>query len=197
MQPSDTEEAGGPPKPRADPRFGIRGPRSLDEADAKRIHDTLVALFRDAHGTLQHLSTSHRELFTGNAALRMISPLAEGSDRIAAEAALAAGFELDCPLPFARDLYEADFKTEASRKAFHGLLARATNVFELEEVRGVDDNSPGIEIGAEHFLSKRTSLYMRAGYIKNNGTSNVSWPGIVATDGSKQVLAVLGISHRF
>lgn len=84
-----------------------------------------------------------------------------------------------------------------------GATIQATSVDVIEiagiyrSVRGVDDNSPGIEIGAEHFLSKRTSLYMRAGYIKNNGTSNVSWPGIVATDGSKQVLAVLGISHRF
>ena len=140
MQPSETQASGGPPKPRAVLRFGISGHRTLADANAKRIHDTLAALFRDAHDTLQHLSTSHRELFAGNALLRMVSPLAEGADRIAAEAALATGFELDCPLPFARDLYEADFKAEASRKAFHGLLARATNVFELEEVRGVDDN---------------------------------------------------------
>ncbi len=33
-------------------------------------------------------------------ALRLISPLAEGSDRIAAECALRLGYELQCPLPF-------------------------------------------------------------------------------------------------
>lgn len=140
MQRHETQATGGPPKPRAVLRFGISGHRTLTDANAKRIHDTLSALFHDAHQTVQHLSSSHRELFAGNATLRMLSPLAEGSDRIAAEAALAAGFELDCPLPFARDLYEADFETAASRKAFHDLLARATNVFELEEVRGIDDN---------------------------------------------------------
>jgi predicted porin len=65
-------------------------------------------------------------------------------------------------------------------------------------VRGVHDNTPGIEVGVDHSLSKRTSLYMRAGYLKNNGTANMSWPGVSAVaSGSKQVLAVLGMTHRF
>ncbi|WP_028221138.1 porin [Paraburkholderia oxyphila] len=81
------------------------------------------------------------------------------------------------------------------------IQATAVDVIEIagiyRSVRGVDDNTPGFEIGAEHFLSKRTSLYLRAGYMKNNGIANVSWPGVTAADGSKQVLAVLGMSHRF
>lgn len=65
-------------------------------------------------------------------------------------------------------------------------------------VRGAHDNTPGVEVGVDHNISKRTSFYARAGYIKNNGTSMMSWPGIqpTATD-SKQYLAVLGITHRF
>jgi predicted porin len=47
-------------------------------------------------------------------------------------------------------------------------------------------------------LSKRTSLYGRAGYIKNNGSSTVSWPGVTVSEpGTKQTLAVLGMTHRF
>lgn len=65
-------------------------------------------------------------------------------------------------------------------------------------VRGVHDNTAGVEVGADHNLSKRTSLYMRAGYLKNNGSANMSWPGVTGVAaGSKQILAVLGISHRF
>ena len=65
-------------------------------------------------------------------------------------------------------------------------------------VRGVHDNTPGIEVGVDHSLSKRTSLYMRAGYLKNNGSANMSWPGVTGVaSGSKQVLAVLGMTHRF
>lgn len=66
------------------------------------------------------------------------------------------------------------------------------------DVRGVHDNTVGVQVGADHNLSKRTSLYMRAGYLKNNGSANMSWPGVTGVAaGSKQILAVLGISHRF
>ncbi len=141
MQPKQTRKTDGPPKPRLVLRFGISGHRTLAEADTTRIQEALASLFGAAREELEKLSAKHRELFAGDGAtLRLISPLAEGSDRIAAEAALARGFVLECPLPFARDLYEADFGSEASRKAFHGLLARASNVFELEETRGTDDN---------------------------------------------------------
>lgn len=141
MQPKQDRGTDGPPRPRLALRFGISGHRTLADSDAARIHDALMGLFGAARDELHHLSANHRELFSGDdAVLRLISPLAEGSDRVAAEAALACGFALECPLPFARDLYEADFETEASRKTFHGLLGRAANVFELEETRGTDDN---------------------------------------------------------
>ncbi len=66
------------------------------------------------------------------------------------------------------------------------------------DVRGVHDNTPGIEVGVDHSLSKRTSLYMRAGYLKNNGSANMSWPGVTGVAaGSKQVVAVVGMTHRF
>ncbi|MFL9995492.1 porin [Paraburkholderia sediminicola] len=66
------------------------------------------------------------------------------------------------------------------------------------DVRGVHDNTPGIEVGVDHNLSKRTSLYMRAGYLKNNGSANMSWPGVTGVAaGSKQVVAVVGMTHRF
>jgi general bacterial porin, GBP family len=84
-----------------------------------------------------------------------------------------------------------------------GTTIQATSVDVIElagvyrNVRGVHDNTPGFQVGAVHNISKRTSFYMRAGYLKNNGTANVSWPGVSAADGSKQVLAVLGMTHRF
>ncbi|WP_233828399.1 porin [Paraburkholderia sp. ZP32-5] len=66
------------------------------------------------------------------------------------------------------------------------------------DVRGAHDNAVGFEVGAEHALSRRTSLYMRAGYIKNNGDSVVSWPGIVVSEfATKQVLAAVGMTYRF
>jgi predicted porin len=82
------------------------------------------------------------------------------------------------------------------------IQATTADVIEIagieRDVRGVHDNTPGVEVGVDHSLSKRTSLYMRAGYLKNNGSANKSWPGVTGVaSGSKQILAVLGMTHRF
>jgi len=65
-------------------------------------------------------------------------------------------------------------------------------------VRGVHDNTWGVQIGADHGLSKRTALYARGGYMRNNGTATMSWPGVaVSSPGTSQTLAVAGMTHRF
>jgi hypothetical protein len=62
----------------------------------------------------------------------VVSALAEGSDRIVAEAGLAAGYGLEAVLPFARAEYARDFETPESRAAFEQLSTRAGAVFELD-----------------------------------------------------------------
>jgi hypothetical protein len=62
----------------------------------------------------------------------VVSSLAEGADRITAEAGLAAGFMLCVVLPFRRAEYARDFETQASRTAFEALLDRAATVSELD-----------------------------------------------------------------
>ncbi|WP_353555086.1 porin [Paraburkholderia terrae] len=65
-------------------------------------------------------------------------------------------------------------------------------------VRGAHDNTWGVQIGADHSLSKRTALYARGGYMRNNGTATMSWPGVaVSSPGTSQTLAVAGMTHRF
>jgi GBP family porin len=82
------------------------------------------------------------------------------------------------------------------------IQATAADTIEIagvqRSVRGAHDNAPGIQIGADHSISKRTSFYVRAGYIKNNGSATVSWPGdTVSEPDTKQVLATVGMTHRF
>jgi hypothetical protein len=63
--------------------------------------------------------------------LRVISPLAEGVDRLVAEEALALGYQLTAPLPFAQAEYETDFPDTIG--AFRALLAQAGDrVLELD-----------------------------------------------------------------
>lgn len=64
--------------------------------------------------------------------------------------------------------------------------------------RGVHDKGEGVQIGIDHSISKRTQIYARGGYIKNQGSSTMSWPAVSVTElGSSQRLVALGVTHRF
>lgn len=62
---------------------------------------------------------------------RLISPLADGADQAAAEAALASGWELQAILPFDRERYRATLSSEAARASFDRLVDAASMVLEL------------------------------------------------------------------
>jgi hypothetical protein len=85
--------------------------------------------------------------------IRLLSSLAEGSDRLVAESALRLGYELICPLPLAPSDFERDFASAASREEFHALLARATATFVVAPSAG--ENAAGD--------TSRTAAYERAG----------------------------------
>lgn len=63
--------------------------------------------------------------------LRVMSPLAEGADRLVAEEALQMSAELIVPLPMPRDVYVTDFESAESRADFERLLDSANIVLEL------------------------------------------------------------------
>jgi hypothetical protein len=70
--------------------------------------------------------------------LRVVSPLAEGADRLVAEEALSLGYRLTAPLPFAQADYEADFPDSVD--AFRALLAAAgEDVLALDGGRGAQE----------------------------------------------------------
>jgi hypothetical protein len=115
-------------------RIGVSGhrvpPKLPEESEAplRTLIDRILAAIVDTGGTANTAS-----------ALVIVSSLAEGSDRIVAAAGLAAGFALQVVLPFKRAEYALDFETQASRREFEELLARASDVFELD---GAADERP-------------------------------------------------------
>jgi hypothetical protein len=131
-----------PPAPQFVIRVGITGHRlealAKSGADLDKIREAL-------HQVLSALKTVASDLFAKNRGpysgdrpiLRLISPLAEGADRLAAEVALGPNLEYDlqCPLPFDRTEYERDFKPEESKKSFHKLLSQASAILELDGSR--------------------------------------------------------------
>jgi hypothetical protein len=95
--------------------IGVTGHRDLRPED----HDELKKQIRHILKELQNLYR-HTPII-------LLSPLAEGADRLAAEVALEVGARLVVPLPMPQHLYEQDFESPDSPpdslKEFHRLLA--------------------------------------------------------------------------
>ncbi len=67
--------------------------------------------------------------------IAILSPLAEGADRIIADRALAiAGTKLTAILPLPVEVYQEDFQSSSSRKEFYDLLQLADEVIELPRI---------------------------------------------------------------
>ncbi len=71
----------------------------------------------------------------------LLSPLAEGADRLVAEVALEAGIgaNLMAPLPMPREIYARDFHTSTSRADFDRLLATAGQSLEMPTPPGISE----------------------------------------------------------
>jgi hypothetical protein len=97
--------------------IGVTGHRHLRDADLAVLRSRISGLFE----TL-------RQRYPATP-LRLITSLAEGADRLAAEVALAGGHELLIPLPLPPREYERDFPGSIAQ--FRALLARVPpeNVF--------------------------------------------------------------------
>ena len=68
---------------------------------------------------------------TAAATFTLVSPLADGTDQMAAQAALGRGWRLQAVLPFDRAAYFGDFPDLAQRERFEALLGKAECVLEL------------------------------------------------------------------
>src|SRR5258708_28692234 len=115
--------------------IGVTGHRDIREEDREQLKNAV-------HGVLTELR--HRYPCTP---FVLLSPLAEGADRLVAEVALLPeiGARLIVPLPMPKDMYEADF-SEDSLKEFNRLLALADQWFEIPLVADETEVShPGPE----------------------------------------------------
>lgn len=105
--------------------FGVSGHRDLVPQDLPELRKQLRRIF------------DHFRAAYPNAFFRLLSPLAEGADRVAAEVALECGVQLWVPMPMAQSEYERDFTTSGSLEEFRRLLGMAHAQWEVE------DSGPG------------------------------------------------------
>ncbi|EFL52005.1 hypothetical protein DesfrDRAFT_1174 [Solidesulfovibrio fructosivorans JJ]] len=123
--------------------IGVTGHRDLTPetipAIARAVADVLATIREEVASQLREVE---RHLFSPSPPiLRCVSPLAEGADRIVAREALKQDYELQSPLPFAREEYEKDFAQGASKHEFRDLLAKASAVLELDGIRPSQDDA--------------------------------------------------------
>jgi hypothetical protein len=103
--------------------IGVTGHRDLVAAE-------LPGLRRRVREFLEDLKARYPDL-----PLAVMSPLAEGADRLVAEEAQALGIPLIVPLPFPLEIYERDFATPESLQDFRRLGAGA-EIIELPLLPG-------------------------------------------------------------
>jgi hypothetical protein len=104
-------------------RVGVTGHRSIpDESAIARAVDKVLGLIRETSPSADGAPP----------VIEVVSPIAEGADRIVVHAALKyPDTRLRVPLPFPKEDYEKDFETADSRDEFESLLERADDVLIL------------------------------------------------------------------
>jgi len=122
-----------PPKPDFNLAVGITGHRppviENDRSHAERAQLKFVLGELARGGAL--VAEDQRDYFAGTAFIpRLVSPLAEGADQLAAEVALDLGYRLHAILPFSREEYCQDFSA-AGVNGLNCLLDRAGATLEL------------------------------------------------------------------
>src|SRR5579872_2546072 len=122
-----------PDLPRLAVRVGITGARNLEASQIDRLNDQLKNVLSDIKDKMlaiakeEAVATHYAEENSASPFLRFISPLAQGADRLAAQAGLDLGYELYVPMPFSPEEYEKDFQSPdgANLEEFRRLLERA------------------------------------------------------------------------
>ena len=118
-------------------QIGITGHRVLPEGERERITRQVRAVMAEVQcATREILAEQKAKLpqgcVSGEPFFRLLTPLAEGADRLAARTALELGYTIQCPLPFSRTFYENTFSSDdAEHTEFRELLGKAESVLEL------------------------------------------------------------------
>ena len=92
--------------------------------------DLLPQEMDDLRGGVHQFLSSLQEEFP-SLEFQLLSPLAEGADRLTAEVALDLGISVLAVLPMPREEYEKDFQDESSLKAFEKLLSLSERVITM------------------------------------------------------------------
>jgi hypothetical protein len=170
--------------------FGVSGHRDLVPGDLPELRKQLQDIFR------RFISEQP------NRAFELLTPLAEGADRIAAHEALALGIKLVVPMPMAQAEYERDFGTAQSLSEFRKLLSGAAAQFELPDAPSLVESDPRVQSYAAvgDYIARKSNVLILLWDGRDNqkvgGTAWVKkrrehWAGLAEKGGDFETIHVL------
>jgi hypothetical protein len=133
-------------------KIGATGHRlnKLSTGEFARLSTEVRKLVAGLQSVVDEISRQAEGFVASSARLQVISPLAEGADRIVATSATELGAELVALLPFAQEDCLLDFSSDRSRAEFLHLLGKAKEIVELDGRRDTEEsrNSAYARVGA-------------------------------------------------
>ena len=116
----------------------------------------------DIHGLELAVSTILQDLRASNPSLSLtiLSPLAEGADRLVARVSLKFNAQLVVPLPLDQAAYEKDFQSMESLAEFRRLLSHATQVFLVESTPDLPFHPCSPELGVREYRYALAGVYV-------------------------------------
>src|SRR6476660_380985 len=126
--------------------FGVSGHRDLVPSKVEEVRAQIGIVF-------DRFRLAYPDL-----GYELLSPLAEGADRAAAEVALNCGIRLIVPLPMEQGEYERDFVTSDSVTEFRQLLARADSHLEVSDKDSERSDRPQKYAAVGDYIARRSNV---------------------------------------
>ncbi len=164
--------------------IGVTGHRDLVPAEEPGLREQVRTFFQQLRDDFPELE------------LQLLTPLAEGADRLVTEVAQVMGIPFIAVLPMSQEIYEKDFDSEESLALFQQQLGAAESVISLPPHDGIDPTY------IESYGPMRDRQYVQAGvFISNHCQVLLAlWDGLEArhTGGTADVLHyhLTGITAR-
>ncbi|GAB4518777.1 MAG: hypothetical protein Tsb0010_03030 [Parvularculaceae bacterium] len=160
----------------------------------QRIASDLNEVFGRIRQEAEAVHAQNPEFYaTAAPLLRLVTPLADGADTMAADAAVENGFEINAILPFPRQDYERDFD-EAGRERLQAHLARAKAVFELDGRRGDAHEETLSYLATGHMTLKQCDLLVAVWDGEN--PRGLGGTGMIVEAATQQRIPIIWVNAR-
>jgi hypothetical protein len=126
--------------------FGVSGHRDARPEDSVELEKQIQIVF-------DRFRLAHPD-----ATFELLSPLAEGADRIAAKVALRSGIRLVVPMPMPQADYERDFVSPESLDEFRRFLVASDSHFEVRDTKAENDLRSEKYAGVGDYIARRSHV---------------------------------------